>query len=73
MNRIAIFLYNFSHAVLNIFHTIKQCLQELIFQHCAPILALHAKHQARSNGDAALAPASSTVAQAPEAAIFGRC
>jgi len=32
-----------------------------------------AKHQARSNGDAALAPASSTVAQAPEAAIFGRC
>ncbi|KAJ6424260.1 hypothetical protein OIU84_025112 [Salix udensis] len=30
-----------------------------------------AKHQARSNGDAA--PASGTVAQAPEAAIFGRC
>ncbi|KAL9404434.1 hypothetical protein Peur_001406 [Populus x canadensis] len=32
-----------------------------------------AKHQARSNGDAAPAPASSTVAQTPEAAIFGRC
>ncbi|KAJ6315044.1 hypothetical protein OIU78_018514 [Salix suchowensis] len=30
-----------------------------------------AKQQARSNGDAA--PATGTVAQAPEAAIFGRC